>query len=46
MIFGGSVIAERLYIDVKQDLKKKKKKKKSSVKMQAPAALQIAGGKK
>ncbi len=29
MIFGGSVITERLYIDVKQDLKKKKKKKPS-----------------
>ena len=24
---GGSVITERLYIDVKQDFKKKKKKK-------------------
>ncbi len=26
---GGSVITERLYIDVKQDVKKKKKKKKT-----------------
>ena len=26
MFFGGSVITERFYIDVKQDLKKKKKK--------------------
>ncbi len=25
--FGGSVITKRLYIDIKQDLKKKKKKK-------------------
>ena len=25
VIFGGSVITERLHIDVKQDLKKKKK---------------------
>ncbi len=25
--FGGSVITERLYIDIKQDLKNKKKKK-------------------
>ncbi len=29
MIFGGSVITERLYIDVKQDLKKIKKIKKT-----------------
>ena len=26
VIFGGSVITERLHIDVKQDLKKKKKR--------------------
>ncbi len=31
VIFGGSVITERLYIDVKQDLKKKKKKKKNTI---------------
>ncbi len=29
MFFGGSVITEKLYIDVKQDLKKKKKKNQS-----------------